>query len=664
MIMQLFSKVLIANRGEIAIRIAKTLDDLGIRSVAIYSDADADAAHVRFADQAVRLGTSAAESYLNPQAVVQAALDTGAEAIHPGYGFISENVELARACRQAGVVFIGPNEHAIEIMGDKIRSKNHVAQAGVPMVDGISEPGLSNDQLIEATKNMVFPMLIKPSAGGGGKGMHVVESQNELADQLATARRVAKTAFGDDTLLIEQLIRSPRHIEVQILADQHGNVIHLGERECSLQRRHQKIIEEAPSVLLKDETRVRIGQAAVDTAKSVDYVGAGTVEFLVSDEEPDTFYFMEMNTRLQVEHPVTEQITGIDLVEEQIRIAAGEPLSLCQDDVTFTGHSVEARVYAETPQAGFLPSTGRVLHLAEPTGTGVRVDSGLRTGSVIGTEFDPMIAKVIATGTDRAQALARLDQALDDMTILGVNTNLEYLQHLIRDPDVIAGTMDTTLVEARLAEMVFDTPTPRHAQIAARFLHQHITSPSPAWAHDGFRLTGTADITYRVDYPGPDEPIQFDVTLDTQAQLLATETLNEYVYRDAVGVETVTIVRETATPEGTRVWLASTTFTGMVVVLDHQAQVLDTLASLEAGERGVDPSVQAPLPGTVTAIHLADGSKVAAGDPVVTIEAMKMEHQLKAPLDGTVTIHVSDGQQVALGQSILTVTGQASTEAH
>lgn len=373
--MQLFSKILIANRGEIAIRIAKTLHKLGIRSVAIYSDADRDAAHVRYADQAVRLGATSAASYLDPQAVVQAALDTGAQAIHPGYGFISENVELARACHRAGITFIGPNEHALEIMGDKIRSKNHVGQAGVPMVEGVSDANLTDAQLVEATRDMPFPMLIKPSAGGGGKGMHAVETHAELADQLKAARRVARTAFGDDTLLIEQLIRAPRHIEVQILADTHGNVIHLGERECSLQRRHQKIIEEAPSVLLNENTRQRIGQAAVDTAKSVNYVGAGTVEFLVADAEPDKFYFMEMNTRLQVEHPVTEAITGMDLVEEQIRIAAGLPLSLRQEEICFTGHSIEARVYAENPAADFMPSTGTVLHVAEPTGAGVRVDS-------------------------------------------------------------------------------------------------------------------------------------------------------------------------------------------------------------------------------------------------------------------------------------------------
>lgn len=653
--LQLFSKVLIANRGEIAIRIAKTLHNLGIRSVAVYSKADQDAAHVRFAQQAVLLGETSADSYLNPQAVVQAAVDTGAEAIHPGYGFISENVELARACKRAGITFIGPNEHALEVMGDKIRSKNHVAKAGVPMVDGVSEPDLGDTQLIEATKNMTFPMLIKPSAGGGGKGMHVVESHGELAGQLETARRVAKAAFGDDTLLIEQLVRAPRHIEVQVLADTHGNVIHLGERECSLQRRHQKIIEEAPSVLLTEETRARMGEAAVETAKSVNYVGAGTVEFLVSDTEPDKFYFMEMNTRLQVEHPVTEETTGVDLVEEQIRIAAGETLSLHQDAVVSQGHSIEARVYAETPAAGFMPSTGTVLHLTEPTGDGVRVDSGLRTGSEIGSEFDPMVAKVIATGSNRAQALARLDQALDEMTILGVNTNLEYLQHLIRDPDVATGDMDTTLVEQRLPGMVFDSPTPQHAQMAARLVHHGTKSPSLAWNDDGFRLTGVVAPTYTV-HTVEEEPEAFEVALCTEAQLLPTDVDHEFVYHDESGTQTVTLISGAPKPEGTRIWVASNNFTGVMSVLDHRAQVLHNLASLEAEERGVDPQVRAPLPGTVTAVHVPDGSHVTAGQTVVTIEAMKMEHPLKAPLDGTVTIHVADAQQVRLDQNILTVT--------
>lgn len=653
--MQLFSKVLIANRGEIAIRIAKTLHDLGIRSVAVYSEADQDAAHVRFAHQAVLLGETSADSYLNPHAVVQAAVETGAEAIHPGYGFISENVELARACQQAGITFIGPNEHALEVMGDKIRSKNHVAEAGVPMVEGVSEPGLSDAELIDATRHMTFPMLIKPSAGGGGKGMHVVESHSELAGQLETARRVAKAAFGDDTLLIEQLVRAPRHIEVQVLADTHGNVIHLGERECSLQRRHQKIIEEAPSVLLTPETRNRIGEAAVETAKSVNYVGAGTVEFLVSDTEPDKFYFMEMNTRLQVEHPVTEETTGIDLVEQQIRIAAGEVLSVEQHDVISQGHSVEARVYAETPAAGFMPSTGTVLHLTEPTGAGIRVDSGLRVGSEIGIEFDPMVAKVIATGRDRAEALARLDQALDEMTILGVNTNLEYLQHLIRDPNVVAGEMDTTLVEQRLPNMEFDDPAPQHAHMAAHLVHINTQAPTSAWSNDGFRITGSVSPAYQV-HTDEEESQVFQISLDADTHLVPAEKQHEFIYHDEAGAQLVTLIAEARKPTGTRVWVDSNTFTGVVTVLDHRAQVLHTLASLEAEERGVDPQVRAPLPGTVTAIHVPDGSHVSAGQTVVTIEAMKMEHPLKAPLNGTVTIHVTDAQQVRLDQNILTVT--------
>lgn len=653
--MQLFSKVLIANRGEIAIRIAKTLHDLGIGSVAVYSDADREALHVHYANQAVRLGATSAKSYLNPEAIVEAAVETGAQAIHPGYGFLSENVELARACQRAGVTFIGPNEHALNVMGDKIRSKKHVAAAGVPMVEGVSEPNLTDEQLIEATRNMTFPMLIKPSAGGGGKGMQVVESHQQLASQLETARRVAKAVFGDDDLLIEQLIRAPRHIEVQILADTHGNVIHLGERECSLQRRHQKIIEEAPSVLLSETTRARIGQAAVDTAKSVDYVGAGTVEFLVADAEPDKFYFMEMNTRLQVEHPVTEETTGIDLVAEQVRIAAGGALSLPQEEVNSTGHAIEARVYAETPAAGFMPSTGTVLHLEEPVGTGVRVDSSLQDGSVIGTEFDPMVAKVIASGADRAQALARLDQALDEMVILGVDTNLEYLQALIRDTDVAAGDMDTTLVEARLAKMVFNRPTTKHAKIAAHFLHQRAPRPfSSAWAHDGFRIQDPAEVTYRVDGP-QDQAERFTVCLNSEAELVPTGAANNFIYRDATGVETLAVVAESTKPEGTRVWLASGDYTGVLDVLDHKAQVLDTLTALKAEERGIDPQVRAPLPGTVTAVHVADGSTVTAGEPVVTMEAMKMEHQLKAPLDGTVAINVHNGQQVGLGHNILTV---------
>ncbi|WP_374208360.1 acetyl/propionyl/methylcrotonyl-CoA carboxylase subunit alpha, partial [Microbacterium sp. Bi128] len=450
----LFGTVLVANRGEIACRVIRTLRALGIRSVAVYSDADADARHVREADLAVRIGPAAAtESYLKIEAIVQACRDTGAEAVHPGYGFLSENVDFARALEAAGITFIGPGVESLNVMGDKIRSKNHVTGYGVPVVPGIAEPGMTDAQLIEAAAGVGFPLLIKPSAGGGGKGMHIVERAEDLEATLATARRVAASAFGDDTLFLERLVLTPRHIEVQILADNHGNVIHLGERECSLQRRHQKVIEEAPSPLLESlpdgaEIRARIGEAACQAARSVHYSGAGTVEFLVSAAAPDEFFFMEMNTRLQVEHPVTEMVTGIDLVEWQVRIAAGEELTVTQADVVLTGHSVEARVYAEVPEKNFLPSIGQVVLLDElpDTASGkVRVDSALLEGLQISSSYDPMISKVIAWGEDRAEALDTLDEALAGYTALGIDTNVEYLRLLINDADVRAGRLDTGL---------------------------------------------------------------------------------------------------------------------------------------------------------------------------------------------------------------------------
>ena len=470
--------MLVANRGEIACRVIRTLRALGIRSVAVYSDADAGARHVREADVAVRIGpAAAAESYLKIEAIIQACRDTGAEAVHPGYGFLSENVDFARALEKAEITFIGPGVESLNVMGDKIRSKNHVTGYGVPVVPGIAEPGMTDAQLIEAAAGVGFPLLIKPSAGGGGKGMHIVERPEDLADTLVTARRVAASAFGDDTLFLERLVLTPRHIEVQVLADNHGNVIHLGERECSLQRRHQKVIEEAPSPLLESlpdgaAIRARLGEAACNAARSVNYSGAGTVEFLVSDNAPDEFFFMEMNTRLQVEHPVTEMVTGVDLVEWQVRIAAGEELTVRQDDVVLTGHSVEARVYAEVPEKNFLPSTGQVLLLDEIPGPArrpsaparnevettrgrVRVDSALLEGLEISSSYDPMISKVIAWGQDRTAALDTLDKALAGYTALGIDTNVEYLRLLINDADVRAGRLDTGLIERKMPDFTF-----------------------------------------------------------------------------------------------------------------------------------------------------------------------------------------------------------------
>src|SRR5689334_5227400 len=448
--MKTFDTILVANRGEIAVRILRTLRQLGIRSVAVYSDADAGARHVAEADTAVLIGPAPArQSYLDIDAIVDAARRTGAQAVHPGYGFLSENAEFAAALDAAGIVFIGPPASAIATMGDKITAKQTVSQFNVPVVPGIAEPGLSDEQLIAAARDVGYPVLVKPSAGGGGKGMRMVERPEDLPAALAGARRESASAFGDDTLFIERFVLRPRHIEVQVLADNHGNVLHLGERECSLQRRHQKVIEEAPSPLLDAATRARIGEAACNTARSVDYTGAGTVEFIVSADAPDEFFFMEMNTRLQVEHPVTEMVTGVDLVEQQIRIAAGAELGIAQDDIVMTGHAVEARVYAEDPANGFLPTGGPVLGLREPTGPGVRVDSGLAAGTVVGSDYDPMLSKVIAYGADRAAALHKLDRALADTAVLGLTTNTEFLRFLLADPDVAAGRLDTGLLDRR-----------------------------------------------------------------------------------------------------------------------------------------------------------------------------------------------------------------------
>ncbi len=451
----MFGTVLVANRGEIACRVIRTLRRLGIRSVAVYTDPDAAAPHVALADLAMHLGP--APAYLSVDAVVGAAWRAGAQAIHPGYGFLSENTAFAAACEAAGIVFVGPPSPAIEAMGDKIRAKQTVAKAGVPVVPGSDGSGLDDEALALAVAQIGYPVLLKPSAGGGGKGMREVHRAADLADAIASARREARSSFGDDTLLVERLVTDPRHIEIQVLADAHGNAIHLGERECSLQRRHQKIIEEAPSPLLNEAQRSAMGAAAVEAARAVGYVGAGTVEFIVGGDRPDEFFFMEMNTRLQVEHPVTEEIFGLDLVELQLRVAAGEP-EPWPAQRRARGHAVEARIYAEDPAAGFLPTGGRVLSLSWPDG--VRVDAGIAAGSVVGSDYDPMLAKVIAYGADRTEALARLDAALADTVVLGLGTNVGFLRALLADPDVQAGQLDTGLVGRRLPALTAASPPP------------------------------------------------------------------------------------------------------------------------------------------------------------------------------------------------------------
>ncbi|MFY9714287.1 MAG: acetyl-CoA carboxylase biotin carboxylase subunit, partial [Microbacterium sp.] len=500
----MFDTVLIANRGEIACRIIATLQRLGIRSVAVYSDADAGARHVALADVAIRIGPApAAQSYLSIDAVIAAARETGAQAIHPGYGFLAENADFAQACADAGIVFIGPTPEAIRTMGDKITAKNTVAARDVPTVPGIARDGLTDAALIDAAPGIGYPLLIKPSAGGGGKGMHVVSEEAELAPAIAAARREAQASFGDDSLFLERYLTTPRHIEVQVLADRHGNVIHLGERECSLQRRHQKVIEEAPSPLLEEATRARIGEAACETARSVAYEGAGTVEFIVEATRPDEFFFMEMNTRLQVEHPVTEQVTGIDLVEQQLRIAAGEVLAIAQSDVVLTGHSIEARVYAEDPSAGFLPTGGHVELVSHPTGPGIRVDTAIDSGLDVSIDYDPMLAKVIAWGATRDEARRRLVRALDETAVFGFPVNVEFMHRLLELPEVVAGDLDTGLIARRLDDIAFAEADERVFAEAALLLDSSTLPGTDPWRRrDGWRLGDAAPRRYAL-HSGP-----------------------------------------------------------------------------------------------------------------------------------------------------------------
>lgn len=663
----MFETVLVANRGEIAVRVIRTLRRLGIRSVAVYSDPDDGARHVLEADEAVRLGPAAArQSYLNIDKVVGAAVRTGSQAIHPGYGFLSENADFAAACERAGVVFLGPPTRAIQVMGDKITAKNAVAAFDVPVVPGVAKPGLSDDELVAAADEVGYPVLIKPSAGGGGKGMRLVEEPGRLREALVGARREAASSFGDDTLFLERFVLRPRHIEVQVLADTHGNIVHLGERECSLQRRHQKVIEEAPSPLLDEATRARIGAAACNTARSVDYVGAGTVEFIVSADRPDEFFFMEMNTRLQVEHPVTEAVTGLDLVEWQLRVAAGEKLGFAQDDVELRGHAIEARVYAEDPARGFLPTGGRVLQVCEPSGDGVRVDSSLLPGTLVGSDYDPMLSKVIAQGSDRAEALAKLDRALSRTTILGVQTNIEFLRFLLDDERVQAGDLDTALLDERLADFA-PLPAPDDVLAAAGLYRQSALAfragcfaGNPWAAPTGWRVGGTP------------APVRTDMRTPLRSETVSVRGLPDAATVQVGDGETLSAAvqveptRMSVTLDGVRrdyrwaeadrhLWIADERGTW------HLREAEENKIHRAAGAQRAE--IVSPMPGSVIAVQASSGTNVSEGDVVVVVEAMKMEHSLAAPVSGQVEVLVSVGDQVTVDQVLARLVPEESSAA-
>jgi acetyl-CoA/propionyl-CoA carboxylase biotin carboxyl carrier protein len=634
-----FDTVLVANRGEIAVRVIRTLRAMGIRSVAVYSDADAGALHTRLADVAVPIGPApAAQSYLSIDRVLAAAVRTGAQAVHPGYGFLSENVDFARACADAGLVFIGPPVAAIEAMGDKIRAKQTVAAAGVPVVPGRTEPGMDDAAVAAAAVEVGFPVLLKPSAGGGGKGMRVVRAEAEL------------------------YVGNSRHVEVQVFGDVAGTVIHLGERECSLQRRHQKVVEEAPSPLLDAAMRDRMGTAAVEAARAVGYTGAGTVEFIVDADSPEDFFFLEMNTRLQVEHPVTECVTGVDLVELQLRVAAGEPLPIGQDDVVLTGHAIEARVYAEDPSRGFLPQTGTVLGLVEPTGPGVRVDSSLAVGTVVGTDYDPMLAKVIAWGPDRETARSRLVGALGHTAVLGVATNTPFLRVLLGDPDVVAGRLDTGLIERRGEALTAAVPPPPGVYAAAALAELLEAEPAgpvvDRWdVPDGWRLGEPAWTVRRLQATGG-EPVTVRVrgrAADAQVRVGDGEPLTARAVRDGdllrVTLDGVTC-RYRVAHVGGSVWLAAE---GHVTAFREHERLA---RAVEGGAGG--GVVTSPMPGTVTVVQVSLGDSVEAGTPLLVVEAMKMEHVLAAPIAGTVTeLGVTAGRPVRLDERVAVVTPPA-----
>ncbi len=659
----MFSKILIANRGEIACRLIKTARRLGIKTVAVYSDADRSARHVAMADEAVHIGASPArESYLLADRIIDAARRTGAEAIHPGYGFLSENAAFADACAAAGIVFIGPPAAAIRAMGSKSEAKKIMEKAGVPLVPGYHGDDQSPELLAREAARIGFPVLIKASAGGGGKGMRVVESAEKFGDALAGAKREAKAAFADDHVLIEKYLTRPRHIEIQVFADGHGHCLYLFERDCSIQRRHQKVIEEAPAPGMQPERRKAMGEAAVAAARAIGYRGAGTVEFIA--DQDGTFFFMEMNTRLQVEHPVTEAITGQDLVAWQLMVAAGGAMPLTQDELRIDGHAVEVRLYAEDPARNFLPSTGRLLHLRLPEeGPHVRVDTGVRQGDTVTPFYDPMIAKVIVHDADRASALRRMAILMGETEVVGVATNAALLKALCSHPAFVGGEVDTGFIERHRASLFsglkpVDDRMLAVATLARLMEWEAVRSTNDPWdVKNGFRLLDE----------GHDEVRWKDG--DREVTAIARR------HRDgSIGLElpggTLEARVQAAEDGRLAIRLGSDTFTATVVRRPTADGVDYTLFADGASRRLrlVDPldvtqyeasvsgegAVRAPLPGKIIDLRVKAGDKVSKGQPLLVLEAMKMEHTLAAPADGTVkTLRYAVGEQVVEGAELV-----------
>jgi 3-methylcrotonyl-CoA carboxylase alpha subunit len=660
-----FERILIANRGEIACRIIRTARRLGIATIAIYSDADRKAMHVELADEAWPVGPApSGQSYLNIAAVIAAARASGAQAVHPGYGFLSENADFAEACAQAGLVFIGPPAAAIRGMGSKAAAKSVMDRAGVPVVPGYHGDDQDPDTLGKAARQIGFPVLIKAAAGGGGRGIRIVRNPAEFASALASARREALSAFGEGRMLIEKYLERPRHIEVQIFADRHGNTVHIFDRDCSIQRRYQKVIEEAPAPGLDQQRRRAMGKAAVTAARAVGYVGAGTVEFIVPPEAPEAFYFIEMNTRLQVEHTVTEAITGLDLVEWQLRAAAGEKLPVRQQELTLHGHAIQARLYAEDSERGFLPQTGSLTRLQFPPSELARIDTGLRQGDAVTPYYDPMIAKIIAWGSDRSAAVSRLQRALGETTVFGLRTNLAFLARVSRHPAFVGGTVDTDFIERNRelalpgersvpdqawAAAVLDRLGVRNAAVAASAASS--SDPFSPWARsDGWRLGEKATQSMTLRCGVADREIDITPSDDGWVLREGDRHLSAALEMRTDGLRDLTLdgikrrIRVLDAGEEIAVFLDGETW--------RFAEV-DTLAP-RAGEDLMAGKLTAPMPGRVARLFVEPGVAVQRGEPLMVIEAMKMEHTITAPADGVVAeVRFSVGELVEEGVELI-----------
>ena len=678
----MFSKILIANRGEIACRVAATCARLAIQTVAVYSTADAQAKHVAACDEAIAIGLAGSDScgnapkdsYLRWQAIIAAAKATGAQAIHPGYGFLSENEEFAQACADAGLVFIGPPPSAIKAMGLKAESKQLMEKAGVPLVPGYHGANQDPALLKQEADRIGYPVLIKASAGGGGKGMRAVDKSEDFDAALQSCKREAITSFGDDAVLIEKYVQRPRHIEIQVFGDAHGNCVYLFERDCSVQRRHQKVLEEAPAPGMTQAMREQMGAAAVAAARAVNYQGAGTVEFIV-EQKPGgemNFFFMEMNTRLQVEHPVTEAITGLDLVEWQLRVASGEKLPLRQDQLRMTGHAIEARICAENPDNNFLPATGTLHVYAKPAhvafvrpmdGSGmVRIDDGVRQGDAISPYYDSMIAKVIVHGATRAEALAKLDKALAQTHIVGLNTNVQFLRHVVHSPSFRQANLDTALIP-REASVLFNQEKLSPAQAAAvQIAHTLLAeraaqSADPFSRSDGWLAYGTHTRRFSLEFHG--QPVMAELTYlhagalhlkvgDASGVLGFARQANGAVTVDFAGQRLDAHSYGRAMPKGLEAHIFTAQGASKITLLDPFLQQADNAAATGR--------LTAPMPGKVVSFAVKSGDAVKAGQTLAVMEAMKMEHTIAAPKDGTVAeLLYAPGDQVAEGAELLTL---------